>query len=80
MKVYGYTPTKVQINKVIRFMQTSDSFKTTQVEELLIEEGVPKYKDYNYIAMRVADRLLIQQLRKNKQIQLIHRYRWSWVK
>ena len=78
MKVHGFEPTEAQLNKAIEYMKSSSSFGVKNVENLLIAEGVPKYEKYNFIAMRVADRL-IQKLRKQGKIETRYRALWNWV-
>lgn len=78
MKVYGHTITPGVINACEQRMRERE-FKASDIENKAIECGIPKYEDRQWVAHRVADRL-IQKHRKLGNISLCAGGKWKSLK
>jgi zona occludens toxin (predicted ATPase) len=68
MQIHDTVITQAQLDACIARMQ-SEPFKAADITNVAIQAGVPRFEGYEFIAHRVADRL-IQKHRKLGKIKI----------
>ena len=80
MKIHDTVITQDQLDTCIARMK-SEPFRAGDIAKVAIQSGVPEFVGREFIAHRVADRL-IQKFRKARNIRVNYNSKypmWTWV-